>query len=63
MKLVTVADVRELIERRLPHRLRAKRTWRYLAAKLNKAAQGRAYTVYAALVIVLTMEGLMCRPQ
>jgi hypothetical protein len=40
MKIVTLADVRDLIEQRLPQHFRAKTTWRYVAAKLKQAARG-----------------------
>ncbi len=40
MELVTLADVRELIERRLPAHFRGKATWRVVAKDLKAAALG-----------------------
>lgn len=40
MKLVTLADVRELIDRHLPAHFRDKATWRVVAKDLKAAAQG-----------------------
>jgi hypothetical protein len=39
-KIVTLVDVRELIERHLPQNYRAKTIWCYVAAKLKQAAYG-----------------------
>ena len=63
MTLSTLADVRTLIEKHLPPRLRKKTTWRYVAAKLKEAAQGVSTTAEVAvpLVMVLAMEGVACR--
>jgi hypothetical protein len=64
MTLKTLDDVRVLIERHLPQHFRAKTTWRYVAAQLKEAAVG-ADTMHVAisLRIVLSMEGVECRPQ
>src|SRR5436190_15654524 len=40
MELVTLADLRELIERHLPAHFRDKATWRVVAKDLKAAAQG-----------------------
>jgi hypothetical protein len=40
MKLETLADVRELIDKHLPTQLRTKPSWRYVAASLKEAARG-----------------------
>jgi hypothetical protein len=62
MKLETLADVRELIDRHLPMQLRTKPSWRYVAARLKEAAQGAdTADVAAALVIALALEGVKCQ--
>jgi hypothetical protein len=50
MKLVTLADVRELIERHLPAHFRDKSTWRVVAKDLKAAAVG-AYTAKVSLAL------------
>ena len=60
--LVT-ADVRELL-RHLPEEYRARETWRYVSTKLNDAARGApVIDVVVPLRMVLSMEGIACRPQ
>jgi hypothetical protein len=62
MKLETLADVRNLIDKHLPRQLRTKPSWRYVAAQLKEAAQGAdTADVAAALVIALALEGVKCR--
>jgi hypothetical protein len=63
MTLKTLADVRELI-RRLPKDHRTKSTWRHVEKQLNAAAVGEVDTIDVAvpLQMVLTMEGVECRP-
>jgi hypothetical protein len=62
MTLSTLADVRTLIEKHLPARLRTKTTWRHVAAKLKEAAQGASTAEVAVpLLMVLAMEGVECR--
>ena len=64
MKLVTLADVRELIERRLPAHFRGKATWRVVAKDLKAAALGAdPAEVSIALRMALSLEGVECRPQ
>jgi hypothetical protein len=60
--LVT-ADVRELL-RHLPEEYLASGTWRYVSTKLNDAARGApVIDVVVPLRMVLSMEGIACRPQ
>jgi hypothetical protein len=63
--LKTLADVRALIEKRLPKEHREKSTWRHVAARLDEAARGGGDTVDVAvpLQIVLLLEGVECRPK
>jgi len=57
-----LADVRALTEKHLPAQIRAKPTWRYVAAQLKQAAQGAdTADVAAALVIALALDGVKCR--
>ena len=42
LELITLADVRELIDKRLPAEYRAKFTWRQLAGLLRRVAEGGA---------------------
>jgi hypothetical protein len=63
MTLKTLADVRQLIERHLPAAHREKATWRYVAARLAEATRGGdALDVAVALQMVLSLEGVSCRP-
>jgi hypothetical protein len=64
MKLVTLADVRELIERHLPARhFRDKATWRVVAKDLKAAALGAdPAEVSIALRMALSLEGVECQP-
>ena len=64
IKLVTLADVRALVEKHLPRQIRARPTWRYVAARLKEAADGAdPADVAAALVIALALEGVKCQPK
>jgi hypothetical protein len=40
MKLTTLADVRDLVEKHLPAPYRHKATWRHVSNQLAEAAQG-----------------------
>ena len=56
MDLVTLADVRTLIGH-LPKETRARSTWRYVEAELDKAAAGAdTAQVLIALQMVLQLE-------
>jgi hypothetical protein len=62
--LATVGDVRELIVHRLPDENREKSTWRYLAGlALDAANEGDGAGLSIALRIVLSLEGIACRPK
>jgi hypothetical protein len=63
MTLKTLADVRDLIKH-LPKDHREKSTWQHVAKQLNAAALGEVDTIDVAvpLQMVLTMEGVECRP-
>jgi hypothetical protein len=64
MTLKTLADVRELIERHLPAETRKKSTWQHVAKCLAEAARGGdTVDVSVPLQIVLSMEGVECRPK
>jgi hypothetical protein len=64
MKLVTLADVRELIEQHLPTHFRDKATWRVVAKDLKAASLGAdPAEVSIALRMALSLEGVECRPQ
>jgi hypothetical protein len=58
MDLVTLADVRTLLGH-LPKETRAKGTWQLVEAKLKQAAaSGDTTELWAALQMVLMLEGI-----
>jgi hypothetical protein len=62
LNLITLDDVRTLIERHLPMQTRNKPTWRYVRVKLAEAARsGNTTDVVVALEIALHLEGVECR--
>jgi hypothetical protein len=63
LTLSTLADVRELVHKRLPAEYRTKQTWRQVATVTAAAAHGRlpADDVAIALRLVLSMEGIQCQ--
>jgi len=63
--LATLADVRTLIDQRVPANYRAKLTWQYVSKLLAGAAQGETDAVdgEVALRLVLAMEGVECPPR
>jgi hypothetical protein len=63
LKLKTLADVRELVHKRLPAPFRAKHTWQQVANVTAAAARGQlpADDVVIALRMVLQHEGIACR--
>jgi hypothetical protein len=64
LTLATVADVRELIVNRLPEEGRQKSTWRYVAGlALDAANGGDGADLTIALRMVLSLEGVECRPK
>jgi hypothetical protein len=64
LKLSTLADVRALVHKRLPAQHRSKQTWQRVAAVTTAAARGElpAGDVAVALKMVLSMEGIRCKP-
>ena len=61
---MTLADVRELIDRHLPAHFRAKATWRVVAKDLKAATLGAdPAEVSSALRMALSIEGVECRPR
>jgi hypothetical protein len=63
-ELVTLADVRELVERLLPQGVRRKWTWRLVDKKLDAAALGAdPLEVLIALRLALAMEGMPSQPK
>jgi hypothetical protein len=40
MKLPTLADVRDLVDKHLPEQYRRKPTWRHVSTEIVKAAEG-----------------------
>ena len=65
MTLKTLADVRELVERRLPAGHRQRSTWQHVEKQLNAAALGKVETIDVAvpLRLVLQLEHVPCLPQ
>ena len=62
LNLVTLDDVRTLIERHLPMQTRNKPNWRYVRERLAEAARsGNTIDVVVALQIALHLEGVECR--
>jgi predicted NBD/HSP70 family sugar kinase len=64
MTLKTLADVRALM-RHLPEDRQARSTWRHVADQLAQAAAGAVDPAHVAIALrlVLSMEGVECRPQ
>jgi hypothetical protein len=63
LTLATVGDVRELIVKRLPAERREKSTWQYVAGRaLDAANGGDGADLSIALRMVLSLEGISCRP-
>jgi hypothetical protein len=61
MDLVTLADVRTLLQH-LPKETRAKGTWQHVETKLKQAAaDGETSDLWAALQMVLMLEGVEYR--
>ena len=62
MKLSTLADVRDLVEKHLPEQYRGKPTWRHVSNEIAKAADGEKdlLEVCVALRLVLALEGGKC---
>ncbi|HTC04881.1 MAG TPA: hypothetical protein VK749_15870 [Xanthobacteraceae bacterium] len=64
LTLATVGDVRELIVKRLPEESRQKTTWQYVAGLALDAANGAdGVDLSVALRMVLSFEGISCKPK
>ena len=64
LTLATIGDVRELIVKRLPEESRQKSTWQYVAGlALDAANDGDGADLSIALRMVLSLEGIACRPK
>jgi hypothetical protein len=63
--LKTLADVLELVERRLPDGHRQRSTWQHVEKQLNAAALGKVETIDVAvpLLLVLQLERVPYLPQ
>jgi hypothetical protein len=59
-ELKTLADVRELVDKRLPRHYRDKPTWRHVSTQIAKAADGEKdlLEVCVSLRLVLALEGV-----
>jgi hypothetical protein len=63
LTLATVADLRALILKRVLAESREKSTWQYLAGPaLDAANGGDGADLSIALRVVLSLEGIACRP-
>jgi hypothetical protein len=62
MKLSTLADVRDLVEKHLPEQYRRKPGWRHVSNEIAKAAQGEKdlLEICVSLRLVLALEGVEC---
>jgi len=62
MKLKTLADVRDLVEKHLPAQYRQRAMWRDVSTQLAKAADGNGdlLEVCVSLRLVLALEGVEC---
>ena len=60
MKLSTLADVRDLVDKHLPVQYRHKPTWRHVSTQIAKAADGEKdlLEVCVSLRLVLALEGV-----
>ena len=63
LKLSTLADVRDLVHKRLPAPYKQKQVWQRVAVLTAAAARGDlpAEEVTVALKMVLSLEGIACR--
>jgi hypothetical protein len=62
MKLSTLADVRDLVEKHLPEQYRRKPGWKHVSSQLAEAAQGERdlLEICVSLRLVLALEGVEC---
>ena len=62
MKLSTLADVRDLVDKHLPEQYRRKPAWRHVSTEIARAADGEKdlLEVCVSLRLVLAIEGVEC---
>jgi hypothetical protein len=62
MKLSTLADVQDLVEKHLPAPYRHKPSWRHVSTQLAEAAKGEKdlLEICVSLRLVLALEGVEC---
>jgi hypothetical protein len=62
MKLSTLADVRDLVDKPLPASYRHRATWRHVSSEIAKAAEGEKdqLEICVSLRLVLALEGVEC---
>jgi hypothetical protein len=62
MKISTLADVRDLVEKHLPEQYRRKAAWRHVSSQLAEAAQGEKdlLEICVSLRLLLALEGVEC---
>ena len=65
MKLSTLADVGDLVEKHLPQQYRRKPTWEHVSKEIAQAADGEKdlLEVCVSLRLVLALEGVKCLMQ
>jgi hypothetical protein len=62
MKLSTLADVRDLVEKHLPAQYRHKPAWRHVSTEIARAVEGEKdlLEICVSLRLVLALEGVEC---
>jgi len=61
LKLSTLADVRDLVEKHPPEQCRRKPTWRHVSNEIAKAANDKdLLEICVSLRLVLALEGVEC---
>jgi hypothetical protein len=65
VKLSTLTDVRDLVEKHLPQQYRRKPTWQHVSNEIAKAAEGEKdlLEICVSLRLVLALEGVECLMQ
>jgi hypothetical protein len=65
VRLSTLADVRDLVEKHLPAQYRHKPVWRHVSNQIAEAAQGEKdlLEICVSLRLVLALEGVECLMQ
>jgi hypothetical protein len=62
MKLSTLADLRDLVEKHLPQQYRRKPTWKHVSNEIAKAADGEKdlLEICVSVRLVPALEGVEC---